>query len=82
MRGSISLELCNLESDRRPVQNNLPLSSAMAEGRRVMWAPTTIMSTRVTPLVIRNIAMARGVVETDHDVLAPGPRGGGRGGGR
>ena len=35
----------------------------------LMWLPTTLMSLFVTPHVIKNIALARAVVEANHDVL-------------
>ena len=35
----------------------------------LMWLPTTLMSLFVTPHVIKNLALARAVVEANHDVL-------------
>merc|ERR1719230_1102226 len=34
-----------------------------------MWMPTSIMSTLVTPHVLKNVAITKAVVEADHNVL-------------
>ena len=34
-----------------------------------MWLPTTLMSFFISPHVLKNIALTRAVVETNHDVL-------------